>query len=164
MTATMHRSGGNGWLTTWTPQLVVDAPDPVVAFANYVQQKIGVPWPTLQDMKILRGKIKEFFSHYPKATFHTLCRIVDWARARRRRFDRVWKVVEAFRLAWVDGALPELNPSDRDDSVEARIAAALEAETDQVWRQWLIGAEGTKARREVVEDWEDQRKAACGVH
>lgn len=171
MTATMYGSGGRwrhrtggGYLTTWTPQLVVDAPDPVNAFAEFAQQRLGVPWPTQRDMAILRKKIGEFFDHYPRLTFHTLCRVVEWARQRRWRFDRVWKVIDAFRRAWTDGAIPELDPAQqRDERLDASIAQALESETDPVWRRWLIGAEGEDARRKVLEDWRAERVTG-GVH
>lgn len=159
----MYRSGGS-WLTTWTPQLVSDAPDPVAAFAEYAQQKLGVPWPTANDMRILRKKVTEFFGHYPRLTITTLCRVVDWAKSRRRRFDRVWKVVEAFRYAYKDGFLPELDPAGRDEDVETRIAAALAVETDPNWRRWLIVADGVTARTKTITDWEHERGSACGVH
>ena len=151
-------------MATWTPQKVLDAPDPVVAFAEYTQQRLGVPWPTQADLRILRRKVREFFAHYPKLTYGTLCRVVEWARSRRRRFDRVWKVVDAFRLAWVDGVIPELAPDATDDSVEERITAALAVETDPWWRRTLIGAQGRDARAQVIGEWQTIRGAACGTH
>lgn len=143
---------------------MVSAPDPVVAFAEYVQQKLGVPWPTQKDFTILRHKITEFFEHYPKCTYYTLCRVVEWARSRRRRYDRVWKVIDAFRYAWIDGVLPELDPDQTDDNVEARINAALTVETSTWWRRCLLGATGATARRQIIEEWEAKKGAASGAH
>jgi hypothetical protein len=143
---------------------VVNAPDPVVAFAEYVQQKLGVPWPTAKDMNILRSKIKEFFGHYPKLTYFTLCRIVEWARARHRRYDRVWKVIDAFRYAWKDGALPELDPDRAETTVEERITAALTVETNPMWRRCLIGAAGVEARRRIIDEWETKAGGVRGTH
>jgi hypothetical protein len=163
MTATMHRSGGS-WLTTWTPERVVSAPDPVVAFAEFVQQKLGVPWPTQKDLAILRKKITEFFEHYPKLTYFTLCRVVEWCRSRHRRYDRVWKVIDAFRYAWTDGVLPELDPDQTDDSVEDRITAALAVETSPTWRRYLLGATGVSARRQIIEEWEAKKGTTSGAH
>jgi len=144
---------------------VTSAPDPVVAFAEYVQQKLGVPWPTAKDLAILRKKITEFFAHYPKVTYFTLCRVVEWAKSRHRRYDRVWRVIDAFRYAYSDGVLPELDPDDHaDDSVEARITAALADETSPTWRRYLIGASGVSARRQIIEEWEAKRGVASGAH
>jgi hypothetical protein len=143
---------------------VVNAPDPVVAFAEYVQQKLGVPWPTQKDFAILRHKITEFFEHYPRLNYFTLCRVVDWARSRHRRYDRVWKVVDAFRYAWTDGAIPELAPDQTDEGVEARITAALAVETSATWRRCLLGATGAKARRQIIEEWEAKKGATSGTH
>lgn len=135
----------------------MNAPDPVVAFAEFTQQKLGVPWPTQKDMNILRAKINEFFEHYPKLSYYTLCRVVEWCRQRHRRYDRVWKVIGAFRYAYVDGVLPELAPDQMEEPVEQRIAAALAVETGERWRRALIGAEGTEARRQVIAEWEAKR-------
>jgi hypothetical protein len=158
----MHRTGGT-WLTNWTPEKVATAPDPVVAFAEYAQQRLGVPWPTQKDLNILRAKIGEFFRHYNKVTYYTLCRVVDWCRARRRRFGRVWMVIGEFRNAFAAGALPELEPDATDERVEARITVALTSETQPAWRARLIGAEGRTARTRAVQDWERLRGAG-GIH
>lgn len=143
---------------------MVKAPDPVIAFAEYAQQKLGVPWPTQKDLAILRHKITEFFTHYPKLTYYTLCRVVEWARSRHRRYDRVWKVIDAFRYAWTDGVLPELDPNQTDDTVEARINAALIVETSPTWRRHLLGATGASARRQIIEEWEAKKGAPSGTH
>lgn len=163
MTATM-KVRRPGWLTQWTPDKVATAQDPVLAFAEYAQQTLGVPWPTIADLKILRLKINEFFEHYPRLNYFTLCRVVTWAKARHRRFKRVWCVVEAFRDAYLDGALPELDPNHSEASVEERITAALQVETSQAWRRILIGAQGTTTRREMLAKWETERGSTCGVH
>jgi hypothetical protein len=139
---------------------VVNAPDPVIAFAEYAQQKLGVPWATKKDLCILRKKTNEFFSHYPKLNFYTLCRVVDWCRSRDRRYDRVWKIVDAFRYAWRDGAIPELMPDQAEDRIEERINVALCTEKTEGWRRALIGAQGVTARRRIIDEWE----AAHGTH
>ncbi len=141
------------WLDTYTPETVASADDPVMAFAEYAQQTIGVPWPTVQDRKILRKKINEFFEHYPQADFYTLCRIVGYCKQRRKRFGRVWAVVEQFRDAYEDGFLPELDPSSDDPDLELKIEQVLEAETDPDWRRRLLGATGQAARREAYNEW-----------
>lgn len=147
------RGSGQTWFTDWTPEKVATAPDPAFAFAEYVQQVMGVPWPTNNDIVVLRKKVGEFFSHYPNADYYTLCRVVGWCRARRKRFQRVWMVVDCFRDAYVAGALPELDCDRQDGDVEAGIAAALDVESDPSWRRRFLACQGPQMRREALDDW-----------
>lgn len=147
-----HRLG-RPVLTRWTPDLVAEANDPVAAFAEYVQQALGVPWPTLADMTRMRRRIKEIFAHYPQADYYTLCRIVAWAKADRRRFGRVPEVVDCFREAFKAGALPELDPPETEVDVEEAIRAVLVNEQDPWWRRRLVATQGVEFRREALEDW-----------
>lgn len=142
------------WLHVWTPSDVQNAADPAKAFADYCQQTMGVPWPTIGDLKILRKKANEFFEHYPQADWTTLCRVAQWCRSRKRRCSRVWLVVDEFRNAWAKGGLPELDPRDNaDERVEEGIERALEAEERPEWRRRLIAARGVDARREAYQEW-----------
>lgn len=140
------------WRTNWTPDLVMAAPDPVKAFAEYCQQICGVPWPTGQDMLTLRKKVNEFFDHYPRLDWYSLCRVAQWCRSTRRRLARVWQVVDAFRPAFVAGALPELN-TNRDEDLDAAIGDALTQESDRTWRRRLLVAQGNDARRAILAEW-----------
>lgn len=141
-------------LENWTPDKVAGADDPAMAFADYCQQTLGVPWPTIKDQTILRKKIREFFEHYPQADYYTLCRIVEFARTRRRRYGRVWAVVEGFRDAFEAGFLKELDPrANTDLDLEVRIELALEKESDPEWRRRLICASGVSARQEAYAEW-----------
>lgn len=126
-------------------------------FAQFAQQNLGTPWATKKDMVLLQKRSNEFFSHYPHCGWDTLCRVVMWAKRKRKRFAYVWQTVDAFRWAWQDGAIPELERS-RDDAVEDRIDDALTIETNDVWRTALIGTENRNQRRELVEQWEQERK------
>lgn len=142
------------WLMAWTPDRVQGADDQARAFADFCQQTIGTPWPTVRDLTILRKKCKDFFSHYPETDWRTLCRVASWCRSKKKRVPRVWMVVELFREAWRGGALPELDPAQRAESdVEAGIAAALETEQRQDWRHILLVARGLEARREAYDSW-----------
>lgn len=150
------------WLTVWTPEKVQEAKDKPKAYAEYCQQIIGTPWPTIKDMAILRKKIKEFFSHYPQCDYRSLCRIAQWARARKRRPNRTWMVVALFRDAWRDGYLPELDPAERrEENIEQAIADALDEENREEWRRRLLGARGVEARREAYNEWLNDRPHAC---
>lgn len=148
---------GQGWLTRWTPEMVAHAPDPALAFCEYAQQTLGVPWPTREDQCILRRRVKELLDRYPHADYFTLCRLVQWCRAHKKRKPRVWMVVDCWRDAWVAGALPELDPTHADDDVERRIRAALDVEQRQSWRRRLLSAIGPAARRAAVDAWEAER-------
>lgn len=143
------------WLTVWTPDLVADADDPPKAYAEYVQQTVGIPYPTIKDMTILRRKAKDFFAKVPNTDWKTLCRIAQWARAKKRRPPRVFMLVDMFREAWSAGYLPELDRADRvDETVEDGIERALRTETRPEWRARLMGARGVTARREALAEWQ----------
>jgi hypothetical protein len=145
-------------LRTLTPDLVQAAADQPAAFADYVQQTIGVPWPTIRDMKILRSKIDGFFTLYPHTDYRTLCRIVMFMQSRKRRVPRTWMVVEEFRKAWAAGQLPELDPDNmRDETTVLSISDALTTEHDPVWRRRLLLAQGASAQQEVLAAWRTSR-------
>lgn len=146
---------GQGWLTRWTPAMVAGAPDPALAFAEYSQQLLGIPWPTAKDQVILRARVKQLFEHYPRADYFTLCRLAQWCKTRKKRLPRIWMLVDCFRAAWAAGALPELDPQ-ADEAIDDRVARALEAETGDSWRQRLLCTTGT-ARQAAIEEWEQQR-------
>lgn len=138
------------YLKTWGKEDVIDAE----SFSEYVQQMLGVPWPTYTDLKILRAKAQEIFNRYPQISWASLCRVADWMRTRHKRPARVWMVLEAFRDAFAAGVLPELDPRDEEDpELERFIAAALEVETDQYWKERLIGSRGVSARRRTFDAW-----------
>lgn len=124
------------------------------SFAEYCQQKAGIPYPGYRQMPALRKTLATFFEQNPKFSYPMLCRVVDWVRARKRRVPHAHMVPSMFRYAWADGYLPELDPSEQvDDRVEAAIKAALVVETDPDWRRRLLGSRGLRARREVLEAW-----------
>lgn len=143
------------WLTVWTPKLVFEAADPAKAFAEYAQQTVGIPFPTIKDMTILRSKAKKFFENCPDADWRTLCKVAQWAKARKRRPPRVFMLVDMFRDAWSAGYLPELDRAGRtDETVEAGIERALTMEQRPEWRARLLGARGINARREALHEWQ----------
>jgi len=129
------------------------------SLARYIQQTVGVPWPTLKDMTVLRRSVNEFFQHYPDLDYLTLCRVADWCRSKKRRFARVWQVVPQFRWAYADGALPEVDQVRHTDvDVEDAIREAVAVETDDVWLDRLVCSQGRSLRREVLERWNQQRR------
>lgn len=127
--------------------------------ARYICQTTGTPWASIKDLCVMKKKCKEFFQHYPHLDYSTLCHVADWAQRRKKRYSHVWKVVDAFRYAYEDGALPEVdNKIQCDAEVEEGIERALEVETDGVWRTQLIATQSVRARKEVLEDWIQMRK------
>jgi hypothetical protein len=128
------------------------------ALARYIEQRTGAPWASIKDMSILRKKCKEFFEHYPHCDWTTLCHVADWCQRKRKRYSHVWKVVDAFRYAYEDGALPEVDQGYRNRNLEREIADALEQETDRLWRMRLIGTRGIDARKEVLQSWRMKRE------
>lgn len=138
------------YLKIWTPEDVHDAD----TFAEYCQQRIGVPWPTSKDKVVLRKKVNELFDRFPDLTWASMCRIADYVRSRHARPPRVWMVVESFRDAWSKGFLPELDPRDRvDPDLERRINDALLIEQSEYWRTRLVAAKGIEARKSAYEAW-----------
>lgn len=129
------------------------------SFAAYAQQKLGTPYPTGKSISILKKSINEFFEHHPQADYFTLCRVVEWAKAKKKRYPYANQLVYAFRYAYADGYLPELDPNAEivDEDLEEQIEAALRDETNDEWRRRLITASGITARREVFEAWQKHR-------
>jgi hypothetical protein len=154
------------WLKQWTIEDILAAPEKEKpkAFAQYCQQTVGIAWPTVKDMTILRKRCADFLENVPGADWGTLCRVAQYCRARKRRVPRVYMVIDEFRHAWRDGYLPELDPSNRqDEAVEAEIIRILGFEKRDGWRRRLLGAQGLDARRLAVEEWHKdkaERRAA----
>ena len=126
-----------------------------LSFAAFAQQRLGTPYPTGKAIATLNKSLNEFFEHYPTADFYTMCRVVEWAKQKKKRYPQVYQLVYAFRYAYADGYLPELDPNveQPDESLEAKIEAALKVEKDDEWRRRLMIARGVKARTEVFEAW-----------
>ena len=143
----------------WFGQLTPDDVHDAKTFATYCQQTLGIPYPRQQDIRYLHKSLREFFEHYPQADYYTLCRIVEWAKAKKKRYAHVNKLVYAFRYAYADGFLPELDPNSEpvDEQLEELIEAALKEETDDEWRRRLMIARGVTARTEVYQAWKQHR-------
>lgn len=156
-------------LKTWTPQDVQQAAEekggnPADVFCKYVQQAVGVPFPTGKDIVIVRRRAKEFFAAYPHTNWYTLCRVANWCKARKRRPTRPWMVIDHFRDAWSAGFIPELNDTTRvNESVEERIAKVLQVERRESWRRRFVMAQG-EARERVLSEWESEQRSSSSSH
>jgi hypothetical protein len=147
---------GQSWTTDWTPAKVAAAPDPIVGLAGYAQQTCGIPFPTLSDLSGMRKIANEIYRHYPTADIGTLCRIVQWARNRRRRCRSGSQLLNLWRDAMADGALNELDASN-DAALTDTIYRILETEQDQRWRSRLLCCADNDARRIAINDWKTYR-------
>ena len=152
-------------LKNWTPDEVQNADDQAKAFCNYLQQAVGVPMPTGNDIALVRKKAKDFFDAYPHTDWRTLCRVGLWCRARKRRPPRPWMVIDKYRDAWAAGYIPELNQTDRvEDVIEEGITKALQVEQREGWRRRLLMARGAESRRKVFTEWESEQLASSSSH
>lgn len=132
-----------------------DQIDTAEEFANYCQQRMGIPYPTGKGMATLKRNAKLFFKQNPNATWGTLVRTVDWCRNNNRRVANAYSIIPMVRYAWAKGALPELDARNvTNDELEAKILEALQVEKDQWWRDRLQAAVGVSARSQVYEDWQ----------
>lgn len=123
---------------------------------QFIKQQVGVGYVTGNDRAIFRKKVNELFEQYPQASWQTLARTAEWAKSRRRRYSRLFQVVEAVRYAYEDGYLPELDPNTTVD-VDGQIQDALRFEEDPQWRRRLLVAQGLQAKTAVLDMWQQLR-------
>lgn len=119
-----------------------------LTFASWAQSTYGAPHLTVQDIRILKRKAREFFAENPHATWDTLVQVAQWCASKKRRVSRVWKYIDQYRYAWADHAV-DVTP--RDD-VQDQIHAAIAQEGDPAWRSRLRRAVGVH-RQEVLDEW-----------
>lgn len=143
----------NAWTHVWTPEEVAHADDPPKAYSEYVRQTVGTPGATVKDLAAFRKKVKKLMEDDPRITWHTMCRVAQWARQKRKRPAHIHYLPDMLRYAWSDGYLPELSPDAADDDLEEKIGRALGVETDEYWRRRLIASKGVEARAQTYSEW-----------
>ncbi len=146
-----HRSG-QSWLTTWTPDKVAAAPDPIVALASYMQQTLGMAFPTISDIAGIRKVTNEIAAYYPTASVATLCRVVQYVKSKKRRPTKGSQVMNMWREAMAAGFLDELDPNN-DQTLMDAIYEILDTETDERWRARLLCCYTNDARRLALADY-----------
>jgi hypothetical protein len=156
-----HRAGG-AWLTTWTPDRVAEAPDPIVALGNYMQQLLGIAFPTIADISGMRKFANEIHENYPGASVNTLCRVVQYAKAKRRRPTKGSQVMGMWREAMAAGYLSELDPNN-DEALMQTIYTILETETEERWRNRLLCCLDNDSRRLAIADWRTFRASIAAA-
>jgi len=126
------------------------------SFAAFAQQLLGTPIPRGAEIAVLQRKLNDFFRSTPQASWASLAHTVEWCRAKGKRPALAWGVIAHVRWCWADGLLPELDPKPVVEfNVEYAIGRILETETDQAWRDRLIGACGLSNRRNALAAWRD---------
>lgn len=123
---------------------------------QFIKQQVGIGYITAKDGAIFRKKVNEMFEHYPGSSWQTLVRTAEWAKSRRKRYSRLYELVEAVRYAYQDGFLPELDPRNAE-TVDAEIREALLRERDPQWRRRLLVAQGMQAKLSVLQQWQEVR-------
>lgn len=139
------------------PEDIPQHKDPYLACAHYVRQNLGTPGMSKQDLVVFRKKANVFFSENPQCNWYTICRVVGWCKNRHKRPPKIWSLFSFIPYAWADGAVPELDPDHVDLPTEEAITAALEVESDPVWRRKLLVAQGRTARAEALAEWRGER-------
>lgn len=138
----------------YKPEDVVSAE----SFAGYAQQQLGIPYPTLKQMIILKRQIKDVMEKNPGFTYASLPRVVEWAKSRKKRFADPIKLLSSFRYAFEDGYLPELSERYEDlIEIDDKINAALRVETDQEWRRALMLSEDIEEKNAMYTKWVELR-------
>lgn len=123
-------------------------------YARYVQQKLGVPYPTVKNLVILNKAIKDIFEEYPHINYDTLCNLVDWAKAKNKKFAETYSLVSMYRYAWKDGFLPELDPVNAElEDFQSKEDELLAKETDPYWRNKIISAQTLEAKQQIYDLW-----------
>jgi hypothetical protein len=121
------------------------------SFAVYCRQILGTPRPSLKEQIILQRELKRFFEEFENADWLTLCRLVDWCRAKRLHPADCYRIFCHTRRAWSDGVLAELDPVDRADvDLQIQIDSILSVERDPQWRRMLLGAQGQLGRESLA--------------
>lgn len=138
------------------------APDPIVALGNYMQQTLGIAFPTMSDLAGIRKIANEIAKTYPQASTNTLCRVVQFAKAKKRRPMKGSQVMGMWREAMSAGYLNELDPSN-DQALIDSIYKILETETDERWRSRLMCCLDNDSRRLAIADWRTFRASIAAA-
>lgn len=127
--------------------------------AQYIQQVTGTPMPRGKELAAFRRYIKDFLNTYPHLSYQTLCRVVDWVRAKHRRCATPMQVINQYKWAWQAGAIPEFYDAHAN-GVSVELSEALRSERDHEWCVRLTDARDlmtTDNARKVLEEWNSQR-------
>lgn len=129
------------------------------SYAAYVQQKIGAPCAG-REIAALRRTTKKFFAEHPQADWGTLCQLVDWARAKKKRPPTAARLVSWFPYAWSDGYISLPDPGAQ---VDENLERALTQEPDPSWRRKIALAVGQSNREEVYDSWLERQRSLTSL-
>jgi hypothetical protein len=127
-----------------------------------MQQLLGIPFPTIGDLSGIRKIANEIAQNYPGATTNTLCRVVQYAKSKKRRPMKGTQVMGMWREAMSAGYLSELDPNN-DQGLIDTIYRILETETEQRWRNRLLCCLDNDSRRLAIADWRTFRASIAAA-
>ena len=135
----------------WADRVTREEVNGIRAFAAYAAQESGTPYPSKQHLFAAENTVKQLFEMYPELSWQSMCRLVDWAKDNKRRFPHIEALIASYRYAYADGYLTVLN-TDTTENLEAKIARAIEEETDPEWLRRLRNSKGP-GRKVVYAAW-----------
>lgn len=127
----------------------------VETLMEYVRQSFGCPV-TTRDMVAFRTNAKTFFDKNPQLTVTDMVTVVDWCRAKKKRPRTLSGIFHFTKDAFASKVLANRGRSEAERLNDA-FYAALEAERDPEWRDWLMTAPTMAARRTKLGQWKEQR-------
>lgn len=135
----------------WADVITIDEVKDIQTFSDYARQTSGVPYPSKMILNTAKKEAELLFQQYPNLTWKSLCQIVLWSKAKRRRHEHVLALLRSYRWAYKDGFLPELDETE-DTRLDDLIEKALAVESDPEWRRRLLESKGP-ARKRTYEAW-----------
>jgi hypothetical protein len=127
-------------------------------FSKFCQQNFGVPYATAKDLAILKRNAKVLFAEHPNLDWQSMVQVAYWCHAKKRKIARTYYYINQFRWAYADGAITLESHSVEATEVDERMRLALLEETNTAWRARLSRADGSAAKREVLQQWEEMRQ------
>ena len=135
----------------WADRVTRSEVSGIRSFAAYASQELGIPYPTKSHLFSTKALIDDLFELYPELSWNSLCGLVEWAKIKNKRYSTLMPLIHSYRYAYQDGYLNEINPNS-SEGLDAKIASALEQETDPEWRRRLERSKGP-SRKVVYAAW-----------
>lgn len=123
----------------------------IKTFGLYCQQHYGIPYPTVDDLKIAGRQYKLLVKHHPNVTWQTMLDVATWCESKGRNIPRLISYFTQFRYAYEDKAIELKTPLDV--KIAREIEGILLMEDDPQERAKIMQAQGKKAQRQVINEW-----------
>lgn len=128
---------------------------------TYCSQTLGIPVHA-KDMAAARKVIKTIWTRYPhvEGDYKMLSDIVDWASARKKRYQTLGQLFGSWHYAAQSGYLKELDLNvSIQEEINRELKHYLDLETNKEWRQRLRYAAGLgiESFEQTTKEWEKKR-------